>query len=173
MRLPVVAALGFAGVVLVTSMPVSALLTQRHQLAATSADLARAQAADRLLGEEARELTDPSTVSGLARSDYGLVPPGQEAYAILPDSGSSSTAVADTGHVPLGDSPVVPGSAQSQALLGLGGSYAAGSDPATTPSGSEPARSGSVSSHDASSSSAAGAPGGFWSRVVRTLEFWR
>jgi cell division protein FtsB len=151
----VVVGLVFAGLVLMTSMPVSALLTQHHQLAATSAALAQAQDADRSLAAEAKALADGSTVGRLARTDYGLVPSGQKAYVILPPAGSSSAEVAGSGHVPLEGPPVEPGSSQSQQLLGLGGS--ASPAPASRPT----------------SSSSHGAAGGFWSRVARTLEFWR
>lgn len=152
-----VAGVAFAGVVLVTSMPVSALLTQHHQLATTSAALAQAQAADRSLAAEAKALADAGTVGRLARSDYGLVPSGQKAYVILPPAGASNAEVAGSGHVPLEGPPVEPGSSQSQQLLGLGGSAPAGGTPAGRPS----------------SSAGHGAPGGFWARVARTLEFWR
>lgn len=161
LRLPVVLPLAFAAFVLVTSMPVSALLTQRHQLADTTAALARVRSADQALTAESRALSNPATVAGLARNDYGLVPPGQKAYVILPPAGSSSAEVLGSGHIPLGTAPVVPGSPQSRALLGLG------SSPAPSGAGSEKHPSGSASSH------ASEAPTSFWGRVARTLEFWR
>jgi hypothetical protein len=140
-------------VVLATSMPVSALLTQRKQLATTSAALARAQAADRALSAQAKALGNPGMVSGLARTDYGLVPPGTKAYVILPPEGASAAEVTNSGHVPLDGPPVVPGSERSRQLLGLSGSG-----------------SGSVGGAHGSHRSA---PVTFWSRVARTLEFWR
>jgi len=140
-------------------MPVSALLTQHRQLSSTSSALAAAQAADRSLSAEAKALAGTVTVDRLARSDYGLVPSGQKAYVILPPAGSTSAEVAGSGHVPLEGPPVEPGSAQSQQLLGLG-TPAAG----TTPHGHPSTGSGSTGH---------GAAGGFWSRVTRTLEFWR
>ncbi|MHB8682068.1 MAG: septum formation initiator family protein [Acidimicrobiales bacterium] len=148
----------FAGAVLATGMPVSALLTQHHQLSETAAALARVQAANQALSVQARHLGDPSTVSGLARTDYGMVPPGDKAYVILPPAGSSAAAIAGSGHVPLDGPPVVPGSPQSQALLG----------------GGVPASSSSAGSRSAAASPHAGAKsgGGFWSRVLHTLEFW-
>jgi hypothetical protein len=157
----VVGPLAFAAVVLATSMPVSALLAQHSQLASTSAALARTRAANRVLEQEARALGDPSAVAALARSEYGLVPPGQKAYVILPPPGASPSAVSGSGHVPLGTTPVVPGSAQSRQLLGLGSSPDA---PASTRGGS-PGRP--------AAGSRRGSSGGFWARVARTLEFWR
>ena len=155
-----VVGVAFAAVLLATSMPVSALLTQHRQLAGTAAALASAQSADTSLAAEAKALADAGTVDRLARTDYGLVPSGQKAYVILPPAGSSSAEVAGSGHVPLDGPPVEPGSAQSQQLLGLGGSS------------SVPSSSGSQRSRTASGGHRA-APGGFWARVARTLEFWR
>lgn len=163
LRLPVVAPLAFAAVVLVTSLPLSALLTQRHQLDSTSAALARAKSADRSLAAEAKALSNSGTVANLARNDYGLVPPGQKAYVLLPPAGSSSAAVIGSGHVPLGTGAVVPGSAQSRALLGLSDVGSRSSSGATA----------SRSNAGRSSSRSSPAPTGFWGRVARTLEFWR
>jgi cell division protein FtsB len=157
----VVALLAFAAIVLATSMPVSALLTQHSQLASTSAALDRAQAADRSLAAQAKALADGGTVSNLARTDYGLVPSGQKAYVILPPAGASASEVAGSGHVPLESPPVVPGSAQARALAGLGTGSSTGGSAAG--SGAGHGRSGS---HGAS-------PVGFWTRVAHTLEFWR
>lgn len=158
-RMPVLVALLVAGVVLATSMPVSALLTQRRELGSTSAALAQTQATDRTLAAQAKALNNAGTVSGLARTDYGLVAPGTKAYVILPPQGASASVVATSGHVPLGGPPVVPGSERSRQLLGLGDSGSTGGS-----SGSHGAHG--SASHPASSTS-------FWSRVARTLEFWR
>lgn len=164
LRLPAVALFAFAAVVLITSMPVSALLTQHHQLASTSAALSRAQAADRSLASETKALAGAGTVNGLARTDYGLVPSGQKAYVILPPAGASSSEVAGSGHVPLESSPVVPGSARARALAGLGAGPSGGrSGRGVSPSGT---------GHGNGSGRGSG-PVGFWSRVARTLEFWR
>lgn len=157
-RLPLLVALLVAGVVLATSMPVSALLTQRRELGTASAALAQTDAANRTLAAQAKALTDAGTVSGLARTDYGLVPPGTKAYVILPPQGASPSVVATSGHVPLEGPPVVPGSERSRQLLGLG-------DAGTT--------GGSDVSHGSHGSSRPAPSTSFWSRVARTLEFWR
>jgi hypothetical protein len=151
----------FAGAVLLTGLPVSALLAQHRQLASTAAGLRQLQAADSSLTAQSRRLSDSGTVSGLARSDYGLVPPGQKAYVILPPPGASAAAVAGSGHVPLQGPPVVPGSAQSQALLGVGAP-----GPSTSRARTSSARRGNPAG-------SAAAPGSFWSRVEHALEFWR
>lgn len=163
LRLLLVASLLFAGAVLLTGLPVSALLNQRTQLSTAAADLQQLQAADRSLEAQGRRLSDPDTVSGLARGDYGMVPPGQKAFVILPPPGASPATVAGSGHVPLDGPPVVPGSAQSQALLGVGGA---------APSSGTSMRA-AARHTTASSAGSARSSGSFWSRVVHSLEFWR
>ena len=158
-RMPILVALLVAGVVLATSMPVSALLTQRRELGAASTALAQTQATNRTLAAQAKALTKPGTVTGLARTDYGLVPPGTKAYVILPPQGASPSVVATSGHVPLGGPPVVPGSERSRQLLGLGDT------------GSTSGSGGTHGSHGSGPHRAA--PTSFWGRVARTLEFWR
>ena len=110
----------FAVVVLATLMPFSALLSQREQLSSTAKQVSALTAQNKALRQEARELSDPSTVAGIARRDYGLVSPGSQAYEILPAAGSSLGSAASSGHVPLDGPPVVPGSQLSQELLGAG-----------------------------------------------------
>jgi cell division protein FtsB len=164
-RLSVVAALALAAVVLATSMPVQALLAQHHQLDSTTAALARARAASRSLSAQVQALSDPAAVNDLARADYGLVPPGQKAYVVLAPAGSSSAA-AGSGHVPLDGPPVVPGSALSSELLGLGTlSSGTGESPS--------ASSSAAADHRTSARRAVTDPVGFWARVAKTLEFWR
>ncbi|HLX89494.1 MAG TPA: septum formation initiator family protein [Acidimicrobiales bacterium] len=158
----------FAGAVLLTGLPVSALLTQRQQLSTTSAELRSLQSADHQLSTQSRHLTDPATVQGMARSDYGMVPPGEKAYVILPPPGSSAAAVAGSGHVPLEGPPVAPGSALSQQLLGL---PLSSHDGATGSTGSTGRSTSGASGHGSSGTSSGS--GSFLSRVIRTLEFWR
>lgn len=147
----------FAVVVVSTGVPVAALLAQRHQLASTSAQLSELRAENRSLTDQARELNDPAAVSALARGDYGMVPPGDKAYDILPAPGSPASAGEGSGHVPLDGPPVVPGSSQSQELLGV--------DPGTVTDASGQGSSGTRPA-------GAAARGGFWSRVIHNLEFW-
>jgi len=178
----------FAAVVLGTSFPVSELLSQHAQLTSTERDLGGIEAQNSALGQEAKQLANPSTVANIARRDYGLVPPGSQAYEVLPAPGSAAGSGQSSGHVPLQGPPVMPGSEQSQQILsagtgpgtgstsnGTGGPASRGSaSGATTQAGST---TGAVSSHKGSSASAgpgtSGGAGGFWTRVVHTLEFWR
>ena len=171
----------FAIIVLATSMPVSALLSQRDQLSSTAQQVGRLQAQNKTLEQEARQLSNPSTVAGIARRDYGLVAPGSQVYEILPPSGASTLSAQGSGHVPLEGPPVVPGSARSQELLSAGngqGTGASGGPVWAAKSSSASARSGGSANSGRLSATGRSArsglaSGGFWSRVASTLEFWR
>jgi cell division protein FtsB len=159
----------FALVVVGTSFPLSALLSQRGQMASDAGQLAALREENAALARQAAQLHDPGTVDGLARHDYGLVRPGQKAYAILPPagsstgSGSSSPVTGGAGHVPLDGPPVVPGSARAQKLMGV-------QPPAPRTRGSHgSARQGHAHGPDTGPPAP---PPGFWTRVVRNLEFW-
>jgi cell division protein FtsB len=177
---------GFAALVLVTSMPWSLLESQRHQLSTTAAELRDTKAQNRTLGDEAKDLSNPSTVANIARSEYGLVAPGSQAYDVLPAPGSSQDASVSTGHVPLDGPVVVPGSSESQALLGAGAaeptetpsangaSSGSGAASRSSPSADPRTRSNrSAGSHSARPPASGGSAKGFWGRVGDTLEFWR
>jgi len=171
----------FAIVVLATSMPVSALLSQHKQLSSSTRQVGTLEAQNKALEQEAQQLSDPSTVAGIARRDYGLVAPGSQAYEILPASGSSMLSAQGSGHVPLEAPPVAPGSARSQELLAAGTDQGAGAgggavSAATSSAGSaRSGRSAIAGGRRATGRSARSgmASGGFWTRVVGTLEFWR
>jgi len=148
-----------ASVVLLTSFPLGEVLSQRAALSSTARQLSTVEAENATLARQADALSHAATVEGLARHDFGFVRSGQSVYDILPRSGTSAPATTGGGHVPLDGPPVVPGSARSQALLGV-----------VTPPGTG---TGTV---DGASVGAGGgppaAPHGYWGRIVRTLEFW-
>jgi hypothetical protein len=171
----------FAIVVLATSMPVSALLSQHGQLSSTAQQVGRLEAQNKALEQEAKQLSDPSTVAGIARRDYGLVAPGSQVYEILPPSGASTLSAQSSGHVPLEGPPVAPGSARSQELLSAGNGQGTGA--ASAPVWAAASSTASARPHSSVNAvgrratrqlaRAAMAGGGFWTRVVGTLEFWR
>ncbi|MHB8439399.1 MAG: FtsB family cell division protein [Acidimicrobiales bacterium] len=159
-------AFGVAGLlavlIVVTGMPISALLTQHREVSQAAAQLTQLQQTGRALQDEARTLSDPAKVDGLARTEYGLAPPGQKVYVILPPAGSSASTVSGSGHIPLDGPPVEPGSAQSRQLLGVQGSLG-------DQNGS---RVPSTSAGRGSGRRARASGGGFWERVAHALEFW-
>jgi len=155
-RALLVASALFAGLVLLVAMPWSALLGQRAQLSSDSTQLARLEAENRALARQTGQLANRTTQAGVARQEYGLVASGQTGREVLPAPGSApGTKVAD-GQVPLNEAPVAPGSARSEELLAGG--------PLESPVRSASAR--------AKAAVTAPAPGGFWSRVAHTFEFW-
>jgi hypothetical protein len=164
-------AVAFAVIVVGAMLPWSTLASQHQALATDTAQANQLQAENRALSGQVRQLSDPSAASGLARQDYGLVKQGQRAYDILPSSGTSSSPAADSGHVPLNQGPVAPGSRRSQELLsaGLGSASAGGS--ATSRSSSKTVTGPATTGSRSPSTRSTGA-GGFWSRVGHTLAFW-
>jgi hypothetical protein len=165
----------FAAVVLGTSMPLSTLLAQHDQLSSASRQVSALEAQNRALQEQAKQLSDPSTVDDIARIDYGLVSPGSQAYEIIPTSGASTDSVQGSSRVPLSGPPVVPGSEHSLQLLGAGtgAGTQAGSNRESSSQASVAAPTAGAQGATRRSAGDAGASGGFWTRVVHTLEFWR
>ncbi|MGH9018879.1 MAG: FtsB family cell division protein, partial [Acidimicrobiales bacterium] len=168
-RALLVASAVFAAIVLASALPWSTLLSQHDQLTSATAEVSALQAENRALSAQARQLSGTATQTALAREDYGLVSPGQQAYAILPPSGSAPSNVVDAGHVPLDEPPVVPGSRRSEALLGAGVEATAATG---TTASADATRSAGVTRPSGTSGSGSRGPGGFWSRVAHTLEFW-
>jgi cell division protein FtsB len=165
-RALLLAAVLFATVVLLTALPWSTLLSQHTQLSSDTAEVNQLQVENRALAAQARQLSNSATQQALARQDYGLVKPGQTAYDILPAPGSSA-ATTDSGHVPLNEAPVVPGSRRSEELLD------AGVVSAPSSSASTPTSAGQVHAQGGRGGpSSTGDAGGFWTRVGHTLEFW-
>ncbi|MDQ6783568.1 MAG: septum formation initiator family protein [Actinomycetota bacterium] len=72
------------GLLLLFVLPGRTLLAQHHTLAVTQN---RAEALSREnanLAERLKRLQDPAQIEQIARTQYGLVMPGQQAYAIIP-----------------------------------------------------------------------------------------
>lgn len=150
-------------VIVGTSFPLTTLVSQHRQLAAARTDLAVIQHQNRLLTEQQSRLHSPTVIRQLARADYQLVQPGQTLFAVLPGAGVPSipgTPVGDPG----AQRPVAPADAPNLSPVpGLSTTIA---------------RSGSASGSPAGTGSPSASPppvssGGFWHRVVGTLEFWR
>ncbi|HVA02913.1 MAG TPA: hypothetical protein VMU64_04120 [Acidimicrobiales bacterium] len=171
-RTMLIGAIVFACIVLLTSFPIGGLLSQRSALSSTAHELTTVEAENEILGRQVEDLSNPATVSNLARQDYGFVAKGQRVYDILPSSSPSRSALAASGQVPLNGPPVVPGSARSQALIGVVAPATAASS--SHASGSAPAGGGGSDggSSVAGSGPAPPEPHSYWGRVVRTLEFW-
>lgn len=72
------------GVLLLFVLPGRTMLAQRHTLAVTQGRVNVLSRENAKLGERVKQLQDPAQIQQLARTQYGLVMPGQQAYAIIP-----------------------------------------------------------------------------------------
>lgn len=167
-RTLLVGAIVFACVVLLTSFPIGGLLSQRSALSGTAHELTTVRAENEALGRQVSDLSNPSTVNDLARNDYGFVPKGERVYDILPASSPSGSAPVASGQVPLDGPPVVPGSARSQALIGVVAPVGTTSSYSAMKSTRTKDPAGLVSA----AAPEPPEPHSYWGRVVRTLEFW-
>jgi hypothetical protein len=66
--------------------PTQALLEQRRERQAMAAQVARMTKSNDALEAQARKLEDDAEIERLAREQYNLVRPGEEAYALLPSA---------------------------------------------------------------------------------------
>jgi cell division protein FtsB len=78
------------GAVLVGVYPTRTWLRQERAVHGTQRDLDVLREQNQRLQEEAARLQDPAEIERLARAEYNLVRPGEEAYAIIP-GGTSTT----------------------------------------------------------------------------------
>ena len=144
-----------AAVVLFAWFPAGSLLNQRSNLAATEAQLAALQKQDAALAQEKKNLSDAGEIGRIAREQYQLVSPGQQAYEVLPPSGAAAAGTPYAGD-PGSDGPVTPSATPE---LPPGG-VTTTTVPATA--------SGARRQRDGASSGS-----GLVSRMLHALEFWR
>jgi cell division protein FtsB len=163
-RVALVAAVVVAVAVVVAWFPASALYHQRAAVNATAAQLQALRAQDRALAVEQQSLSLPAEIERLARQQYQLVNPGQQAYQVLEpngpaNSGSSAPFAGDPGLqkpvAPSVDGLLPPGAlSAATTTTTVPGHHGPSSPPTTAPAG-------------------APAPTSFLGRLVQTLEFWR
>jgi cell division protein FtsB len=153
-RLWFLAALAASAVVLVAWFPASALLTQRSDLSGTQSELAALHKQDAALAQEKKNLSDGGEIGRIARQQYQLVTPGQQAYEVLPPSGAAATGTPYAGD---------PGSAVPATPSATPELPPASVTTTTTPAGH--------AGHTATSDQAPDS--GLLSRMLHALEFWR
>ena len=147
-RIVLALAVAVSGGIVAAWFPTSSLLHQRTQLAAASIQLGQLQRENAALRHQEEQLRTPTTLGRIAQEQYDLVPPGDQAYQVLPASGSGGL----DGTLGPASVPGAPrtsggvGGATTQHLRGSSGSR----EPAGTSGG-----------------------GGLIGRMLRTLEFWR
>jgi hypothetical protein len=113
--------------ILAAWFPASSLLHQRAQLDAASAQLGRLDHQNAALRHQEKQLRTPATLGRIAQEQYDLVPPGEQAYQVLPPSGSGSadgtlsgTSASTGGGSTAGDAG---GSSASSASVGASGGF--------------------------------------------------
>jgi cell division protein FtsB len=157
--------------ILAAWLPVSAVLHERSNLAQASSQLDQLRHDNQTLAQDAAALANPAQAAQIAREQYQQVPPGEQAYEVLPPAGKGSGQYAgDPGlQKPVspdrsqGTLPTTPTTAPSTGPGSTAGTAGQGSATATTqPSGTS-----------GGSGSTASSGGGILGRIERTLEFWR
>lgn len=167
-RVLLIGSVVLSGLLLAAWFPASALYHQHQQLASTTASLAAVRSEDAALRTEEHRLGSSSEVKRIAREQYQLVEPGQQAYEVLPPSGGAYAG--DPGLQgpvrPSAASELPPGTTvQSGGAAGRGGAHGSGDRSSVAHGGS------SASGRGATSIPAA--PTSLIGRIAQTLEFWR
>ncbi|MGH8997615.1 MAG: septum formation initiator family protein, partial [Acidimicrobiales bacterium] len=134
------------------------LMAQRHTLAATSSTLVQLRAEDRALRTESKNLSKPSEISRIARQQFQLIVPGDQAFQVLPPPGATGSDTDPYSGDPGNAAPVSPS---------LTPEVPAGSVHQSAKSATTPRRGGSADHATAT------APPDLVTRVLHTLEFWR
>jgi cell division protein FtsB len=86
------AGIGLVAVLLVFVFPTTTWLAQRHDRAVAAQRVKVLEAGNRRLEARVRQLHTDGEIERLARQQYDLVRPGEEAYAILPAPAPSKPA---------------------------------------------------------------------------------
>ena len=89
-----VAGLALVGVLFIAVFPARTYLQQHHQRQQVLAQIRATDAKNNALEQRIRTLNTDAEVERLAREQYNLVRPGEEAYAILPTRQAPPPAVA-------------------------------------------------------------------------------
>jgi cell division protein FtsB len=158
-RLAFLGALVVSAIVLFAWFPASSLLSQRSNLTAAQAQLGALHKQDAALAQEKKNLSDAGEIGRIAREQYQLVSPGQQAYEVLPPAGATAAGTPYAGD-PGADGPVTPSATPELPPGGV-------TTTTTTPVTAHPH---AVGTHPASTPAASD---GLVSRMVHALEFWR
>jgi cell division protein FtsB len=150
-----------SAIILGAWFPANALYHQHSSLASANATLNQLHRQDAALTQERKRLRDSSEIARIARQQDQLVSPGQQAFAVLPPTGTSKANAPYAGDPAL-TGPVSP----SSATVIPPGSESATTTPVTTTS-KAPSSGTSTTGHAGSSG------GGVLSRMLGSLEFWR
>ena len=163
-RLAFLGAIVASAIVLFAWFPAGSLLSQRSNLHGTEAELNALHAQDSALAQESKNLSDAGEIGRIAREQYQLVSPGQQSYEVLPPSGATAA-----GHpvrrATRGRTVRSPPRRRRSSPRGA-------SPPRRRRRRRNPPRRASTpTTHTPTPPSTSS--GGFGSRVLHSLEFWR
>jgi cell division protein FtsB len=147
-----------AAVIMFAWFPVGSLLSQRSNLTGTESELSSLHKQDAALAQEKKSLSEAGEIGRIAREQYQLVSPGQQAYEVLPPSGAASSGTPYSGD-PGPRGPVAP---TASAELPPGG---VSTTTTTVPPSKPPSRA-------VQQTQVPPAPG-LAARMLHSLEFWR
>jgi hypothetical protein len=161
-----IGAVVLSAAILAAWFPASALFHQRASLAQANSQLSQLHREDAALNQEGKNLSDSAEVGRIAREQYQLVSPGQQAYEVLPPTGTAKANAPYAGD-PGNSAPVAP-SAASELPPGTDTTVtqpATGGQKAVTP----------ADTANTANTASAGVSGGsgLVDRMVQALEFWR
>jgi cell division protein FtsB len=139
--------------------PTRTYLDQRAALAQEQSTAFALASQNQTLRSEAAKLQTPAEVQQLARQQYGLVEPGQEAYAILPAPAGSRASEPGTKKL---STPT------RNPALNSGRSTASGS----STSHQQKSSAGSSALAGGAGGGSLAPKSGLWSHIVHQLEFW-
>jgi cell division protein FtsB len=151
------ASVAVAVVILVAWFPAGALIDQRRTLSSAGSTLAQLKQEDRALNLESKNLSNKSEIERIARQQFQLVVPDEQAYEVLPPTGTDGGATDPYSGDPGSATPVSP-----SAALEL---------PPGALSSNQPA--GAASRDKTTSDPAATSSPDLITRLLHTLEFWR
>jgi cell division protein FtsB len=79
------------GVVFLFVLPARTWLAQSRAMSQAQHRVSVLSQENKDLGNRITQLQDPATIEQIARSEYGLVPPGWQAYGIVPPTATTTT----------------------------------------------------------------------------------
>jgi len=81
----------FIGAAYIFAFPARTYIEQRHEIAAEEQTVSVLTAENAKLAAESSALHNAATIEQIARREYGLVMPGQQAFMVLPSSAPPTT----------------------------------------------------------------------------------
>ncbi len=81
---PLVVIVSVLGLLVVTVTPFRSYLDQRHRTRVVEAQLSSLDKRNQELANQVARLQTPAEIERQARSQYGMIRPGETAYAVLP-----------------------------------------------------------------------------------------